>query len=442
MLRSICLALLLVALSACAPPEGGRGTPSPTASEVVAAAAAPSPTPAPSLTASPRPAPEPAPSVVTSPTPDASPSASPTAEASTSPTVAATAAPSVAAVATVSPTAAPAGTARPAATPPTPTPAPEVTCPGATTRYAICGQVTARDTGAPVPGARAYLTIQGADEKHLGTTDADGRYTMSLSRAGRYYSVYVSPDTSTRLAAVHYGDVACGFETPAIDVQRHVGGIDLKLPPGHFITTGVRTSSGTPTQMIMDLMVYLPQSDRWCGVHGSDRRSYDPTSFFETAFYAEGTYHLRASGSGQVDANGLWSYSDHPYTWYPSSLTGVSSTPIVLDRDLIGADAKVITLPARILSISGTVWMREWGNTVVQAVTLDRGRVEIVAEGYPQDWNTGAYSLKVPPGTYRVRVSAAGLAPFYYHPGGVTSYDAATPVVVTGADVTGINIIK
>lgn len=138
-----------------------------------------------------------------------------------------------------------------------------------------------------------------------------------------------------------------------------------------------------------------------------------------------GTYRLLA-----YDLNGSWATN-----FYSNATSFDTSAQVNLTASLSGVDFQMV----RGTSVSGRVASSQGGflsGMTVAAYNADGSR-----RGFEKTNGSGAFSILLPPGTYRFAAYDDNLSyatSFYL---ARTTYDAATPVTVSSSPVTGIDFI-
>ena len=136
-----------------------------------------------------------------------------------------------------------------------------------------------------------------------------------------------------------------------------------------------------------------------------------------------GTYRLLA-----YDLNGVWATS-----FYSNATSFDTSAQVDLKTSLSGVDFPM----ARGASVSGHVASSQGG--VLSGMTVAAYNTDGTRRGFEKTNGSGAFTILLPPGTYRFAAydDNLGYATSFYL--GRTSYDAATPVTVSSAGATGID---
>ncbi len=311
---------------------------------------------------------------------------------------------------------------------------PGASCPAATGPYAICGRITRSDTGAAVAGARVHANVpHDPDSNAEGLSGADGRYTVTVPKAHNVYLVWVDVDPPTGLGALYFGGVGCSYDAAEVKTFGHVSGIDVVLRPGHWIRGSLRDAAGAAIPSFPSVMRYVASAGIWCDV-SLPQVSFDPKTGAWDLFVAEGTYRIK------WDPANTSLESVYPAVWFPSALTASSARDVVVNRDVIGVN---IVVPKGYM-ISGTVRPAFQDQYFwVQVVTMDGGRVSVAREGY-LDYASASYSFVVAPGTYKVRLTNEGdtSGVYFYARNGARTFDAGASIVVTNANVTGVDIAR
>jgi beta-lactamase regulating signal transducer with metallopeptidase domain len=102
----------------------------------------------------------------------------------------------------------------------------------------IEGQVTAAQTGSPIPGARISLSDANWLEEARATTDEDGRFAIAgINRTGN------APISSNRLALIVQ---AAGYAPELIEVEKMSGPLTIRLRPAGSIHGKVVDEAGKP----------------------------------------------------------------------------------------------------------------------------------------------------------------------------------------------------
>ena len=254
-------------------------------------------------------------------------------------------------------------------------------------------------------------------------TASDGTYTVSLA-AGTY--TFLFQDSSRTYMPGWYS--TSGFTPLQASASGVVVGttpisnINVELPLARHITGKVVGAGASPV------------SDGWVWAYDATGRRRDAIDIAPDGSYSlsvgPGSYTIYAEDSSWAFLAG-W-YSSTGWVRY-----GDLATPVVVGAaDVTGVN---IVLPAA-LHIRGQV-------TGSGGVPVSDGWVYADGDDFGISTSTsadGSYEVPVYPGTYRVEFqdySGTHLDGYYSSGGWVPDWESATPVVVTTADVDGIDVV-
>jgi hypothetical protein len=283
----------------------------------------------------------------------------------------------------------------------------------------ISGTVTGSDA-APVAGMSVFA--YGSDYNlYEATTAGDGTYTVNVA-AGSYMIYFY--DESGAFPAGYYS--ATGFAADYRDATELVvgaskTGIDVQLPTPIWITGRITAAGGAGLGQIT-----VAASSYAMNNGGSTQTADDGTYSIAVT---PGTYTVGFSDAAGIYASGYYSVSGY----VPNA--GSASDVIVTAADVTGID---VELPIGI-HITGAVTSPA-GAPLQDIAVYALGDASVAVGATGAD---GAYSLVVAAGSYKVAfVDPSNTYPIGYYSttGFKASASGASEVVVTTADVTGINL--
>jgi hypothetical protein len=282
--------------------------------------------------------------------------------------------------------------------------------------YTVSGTVTGAGGGA-LAGVQIDASnngiwseaTSGSDGRYTVTGLAPGSHTLHFGSVGGYAGGYWSSSGITSNSA------AAGTVT----VPDSLTGINVELPLGHSISGKVTDSKGAPLTNV-SVSVFCDFSGNSCS---------------DTSSYADGTYSVPGLASGTY-----WvSFSDvgkNQTVWYTTSGytldQGSASTVRVDAIDVPDID---MAMPLT-YSISGTV-------TGPGGLALSGIQVNACANDCKQATTDGSgrYEIFVAPDTYFLSFSDPnGIYPYGVYSDHGFTRDTATPIVVTTADISGIDV--
>ena len=287
----------------------------------------------------------------------------------------------------------------------------------ATATYSISGTVTG--TGG-TPLTNIEVEADSADYSGYATTVSGGTYSMYVAAGTYKVSFY---DTSGTYLNGYYSSsgftVSAAAATGVIVGTSDVGGINVQMLTGHYISGTVTGSGGAP---LANIYVEADSSAYSSSTTTGSGGTY-------SVYVAAGTYKVYFYDSSGAHLTGY--YSSSGFTVNAAAATGVS----VGTSDISGINVQMLTGHY----ISGTV--TGTGGTPLANIEVDAN-----SSAYSSSATTGSggtYSVYVAAGTYKVSFSDPSGTYFsgYYSSGGFTTdQSAATGVGVSTSDVGGINV--
>ena len=274
----------------------------------------------------------------------------------------------------------------------------------------IQGSVTDSITGSPVSGVT--VSTSGPNGTIQTTTGSDGTYSLTGLYPGSY-TVYFQPPSGANYLSQYYNGAATSSGATPVSVGdgADVTGINASLQTGGQIS-GTVTSQATGTA-ISGLWVYVFDSSgnsagsAQTGADGTYTVSNLPTGSYEVAFYGTGSYIPQ---------------------YYNNQTSYANANPVA-----VTAGQATTGINAAMLSngmISGTVTDHSTGNPIAgaYAYVYDSSGYYLT---YAVTSSSGAYTTPgLPAGSYTVKFSATGYAPFTY---------SGTVSVSIGTTTSGIN---
>jgi 5-hydroxyisourate hydrolase-like protein (transthyretin family) len=303
--------------------------------------------------------------------------------------------------------------------------------------YTISGTVTG-DAGVDLAGidVEAWGPQGGAGNGGSATTDEYGRYAIRGLPADTYTVSFSDPDGMTYASGMYSSSgFTTSSPTPVVLATGDVGGIDISLPHGFWISGTVTDSDNNP----------LANVDVGSFGIGSDCRSArtDDSGVFHLGGFLAGSYTLVFnSGGGGGYAYGFYSDSaPGHFTPNPDEASAITLT------DSSVTDIVVALPPSH--TLSGTITLADGSRAFGVDIVLCR-------EGGGCDWAGnpgtgdphyyGQYSFAVVPGVYKIYVAEnrGGLdmgehfpSGYYSSATGLTPYRSqATPIDLTAGDAT------
>ncbi|HEV3093511.1 MAG TPA: carboxypeptidase regulatory-like domain-containing protein [Solirubrobacteraceae bacterium] len=258
----------------------------------------------------------------------------------------------------------------------------------------IQGTVTDSVTGSPVSGVTVSTT--GPNGTIQATTGSDGTYTLTGLYSGSY-TVYFKPPSGANYLSQYYNGAATSSGATPVSVGdgADVTGISASLQTGGQISGTV--TSQTTGAVISGLWVYVFDSSgnsagsAQTGADGTYTVSNLPTGSYEVEFYGTGSYILQ--------------YYDGQ-----SSYANANPVSVTAGQVTTGVNAAMLSNGA----ISGTVTDASTGSPIAgaYAYVYDSSGYYMTSAATN---SSGLYTTPgLPAGSYAVKFSAVGYAPFTY----------------------------
>jgi len=303
-----------------------------------------------------------------------------------------------------------------------------------TAGYAISGKVTGTG-GVALSGIEvdAYDTV--GNYSYNGVTVSDGTYSVGVP-AGTYTIYFYVTATGSRYLPGYYGgsSVPVSWNSAAdVAVTADVPGINVQLQTGYFISGRV---TGTGSVSLADISVDIYTNDN--SYQGWDSTANDGTY---SVLVSAGNFNVHMSDYSGTYLNGYYNSGAAGHFSYSSgTLVGVTSSDVPSIDVTLGTG----------YHIKGKVTASD--GTPIGDIQVGLDSSDYSYRGYGMTAADGTYSVAAPVGTFTVYFNGYGIcgpdfceiayASGYYSTGGfVLDYSLASPVVVTGADVTGINVV-
>jgi hypothetical protein len=281
----------------------------------------------------------------------------------------------------------------------------------------IMGKVTS-PTGVPLQGIS--VAALGDTSYSFGTTGADGTYSLVVA-AGTFILGFADPSNTypTGYYSTTGFKASSSSATAVVVTTADVQGINLKFPTPIYLRG---TVTGPSAELLEGIRVYAISSP------------YDGTAVTAangtwSIPVVAGTYTLLFSDDAQVYADGY--YSKTGYQWDRSLATSV----VVTTATVSGLN---VHLPL-VAHIRGVVTGPD-DSPLPDMLVAGFGPISTSRTVTDAD---GKYSLPASHGTYHVGVAdpAGVYVTGYYATGGFTTdSNAASPIAVASADITGINM--
>ena len=296
----------------------------------------------------------------------------------------------------------------------------------------ISGTVRDELTGLVAEGATVTIYVSEAGKwQSVGSakTNASGAYTVAGLPAGTYYVEGASPEAC--LASEYYNNVPGlvmnrPLATPVVVAQgANVTNIDIH--PLSVSITGVVTVGG-PMGPGIEGVVVVVYEENWGAVAGQAVTGGDGR--YEVRCLPPEKYYVSADGRSV-------GFSAEYYNNQPMTEEGKTKATLVVTP--LGAGTVDFSLDP-LAVISGTVTDDSQPPAPIGDIAivkaLDASFSQVVGSATTNP--DGAYEIKLPPGTYFVRVDADGYATEYYEE--ASREEEARPVtVITGTPVSGVN---
>jgi protocatechuate 3,4-dioxygenase beta subunit len=310
----------------------------------------------------------------------------------------------------------------------------------------VRGRVVAAQTGAPLRRAQVSLLAVGGPGRRTATTDGDGRYEFADLPAG-FYNLNASKAGFVGLQYGQQRPTEIGRPISVADGQR-LDGIDFSLPRGAVIAVRITDDFGDPlagAQVQVQRYQYGQDGQRRLmmagtasfGMNATDDRGelrmygLTPGEYFVSATYRN---QLAMPGANANDSNEGFSPTFYPGTVSATEAQGVS---VVIGEEV---SVQFALATARLARISGTVvdsQGRPAAGAQVQIMSLQGGTIT-GGGGGGQVAPDGTFSLAgVAPGEHSLEVRPQ------FRPGGPGPSEefGSLPIVVSGADITGLRIV-
>ncbi len=303
--------------------------------------------------------------------------------------------------------------------------------------YGISGHVTG-DGGQWLAGIHVEADGPQGEAGNWGsaTTDENGSYTISGLPSDTYTVYFSDPDGRTYASGSYSSSgFTTSSPTPVVLATGEVGGIDISLPHGYWISGTVNDPDGHP----------LANVSVSSSGGGSDCRSAitDDNGVFHLGGFLAGSHTLvfNAGGGG-----------DYAYGFYSESAPGHftpnpdEASPITIVDS--GFEGITVALPPT-HGLSGTITHPDGTRAYGVDISLCREGSDCTWAGNPGSGSPelyGQYSFAVVPGVYKIYVTEnqGGLdvgehfpSGYYSSATGLTPYRSqATPVDLTAGDAT------
>ena len=275
----------------------------------------------------------------------------------------------------------------------------------------IQGTVTDSVTGSPVSGATVSTTAPNGTIQ--ATTGNDGTYTLTGLYPGSYTVEFQPPSGANYLSQYYNGAATSSGATPvSVGDGADVTGVNASLQTGGQIS-GTVTSQATGTA-ISGLWVYVFDSSgnfagsAQTGANGAYTVSNLPTGSYEVEFYGTGSYIPQ---------------------YYNAQTSYANANPVAVTAGQVttGVNAAMLSNGA----ISGTVTDASTGNPIAGAYVYVYDSSGYYYQTSATTNSSGVYTTPgLPAGSYTVKFSATGYAPFTY---------SGTVSVSIGTTTSGIN---
>lgn len=312
----------------------------------------------------------------------------------------------------------------------------------------ITGRVISADSGNPLRRAQVRLTATEVRANRVATTDNDGRYEFTGLAAARY-RLQVS---KAGYVTLEYGQARPFESGKPLDIAdaQTLEKIDFSLPRGSVIAGRVTDEFGDPIAdaNLQALRYQFTNGQRQLVAVGRQAAS-DDIGQYRIFGLMPGDYIIRATvrDSTLVAAalGGAEEPTGYPTTYYPGTtdLGQAQAVTVALGQELTSVFFPLV--PARLARVSGNV-IDSQGHPLSGAVVVVRpasgggagGAFNV--GGANQVRADGSFSLaSVPPGEYTLDVQQR---PRDMQSLGTTQLEfASIPLSVSGADISGLNII-
>jgi putative cell wall-binding protein len=288
----------------------------------------------------------------------------------------------------------------------------------------ISGTVTGG--GSPLDGI--LVSVAGASYSYTVSTDVDGTYSAPVPDETGDYTICLYDMNDTYLPGCYDGSVASGFtlywdQATAVAVTTSdVTGIDAAMSSATIVSGTITFTGGAPAQ---DAYVNAWSVEGW-----SNSAWVQPDGTYALPL-APGTYWMSVESPDASHLNGFYSsyFATHFTTSQDAATFFTVGSTNITGRNIVIPTGKLL---------SGNVTDAGANPLEDTYVGIDFG--EFRGQAFTD--SDGDWELSVPPGSYTINYYPGDpyLYGYYSSSGFTIDYAAATPVVVTTGDVSGLDV--
>lgn len=309
----------------------------------------------------------------------------------------------------------------------------------------LTGRVVAADTGKPLRRALVRASSQDLPQGRTVSTDADGRWSLKELPAGSYM-LRVEKGGYVGIAYGQRRPFAQGTILELVDGQV-MANLDVALPRAGVITGVITDEFGEPASNVQVMALrqrYMNGQRRLVPIGPRDMT--DDIGQYRLHGLSPGEYYVAASAPGIMMLGASDDRTGYAQTFYPGTPAHDEAQRVQV---ALGQETPLISFSmamTRVATISGTA--RNASGTPISRGMIslftraESGMMSGVGTAIKPD---GSFTFaNVAPGRYEVRVqysrvedAAGGMG----MPGGPGMEYASIPLTISGADVTGLELV-
>lgn len=338
----------------------------------------------------------------------------------------------------------------PPAPPPPPPPRDAQALQGQTTGTAtLSGRVTNAESGKPLRRAQVRAIAPEMREGRTVSTDADGQWQMRRMPAGRY-NITISKGGYVALV---YGQRRPHEQGKPVEVTsgQVVEKLDVSLPKGSVITGRIIDEFGDPlagVRVSAGRYRFIGGQRRLVNTSAGSTDSTDDIGQYRLHGLPPGDYYVSATFGSSFSFEDSDDRTGYAKTYFPGVPNVTEAQRVTVAEGQEAGGVGFALAPIRVARVSGTVTMSD-------GRPMANGMVRLMSAAPQTSMPSGNMGIVKPDGTFTI----ANVAPGDYTLNTQTAADmeaiattgstgavrssetASVPIIVTGADVTGLALV-